>query len=580
MPYFYINKSINSISGEQNMPRAKKLETFRIAGFKDVTIEDICQKHLELIVTKENYENMSEQVKELYKLSPVKIKSKPRKKILEEKYEFFIHLIITRSYEREFVPYNAKYLQDLLGNDYKDFIRTLNDLQLIIYNSSYTPGEKACSIKLIDFKIKWRTGYSASFEKYTKKNEKLQNKFNEKLNKIQESVESNKGPVEKDPSLYDENFINQYEKNLNKLKILNKEEAKNFIDNSKFLKPYSEYYYLNIIDEFEKKNKKIIPPTEEKDNRIYSLLTRTPRHLKNFLNIKFQIDISNSHPLLFARFIIEKHSIDFEIIEQLFSIKPIDLPQNATSNREFRRILPNDLQNHIKEKEINIDLIKYIYFTIHGIFWDCFKEIEKFENTPRPRIKINLFTEVFYSKILTSRNQEYKKEFKKIYPAVNKMINDFKEEYKNNKIDHLAHYMMKIESDIFHKILMQLYKKGIIAVNIHDAIIVIDVIENKNVTSDYVIEVIKNVYKEYKLIPTCKIDIFSIDNANNTLKVLNDNQDKLNNLIEDYKRDAEDINNPNKERDKAIYEELSTGKIIIEIDNDKMYMAKNYNNYN
>ena len=38
---------------------------------------------------------------------------------------------------------------------------------------------------------------------------------------------------------------------------------------------------------------------DNKDKRIYHILTSTPRELKYFLNIKYIVDIHNSHPILF-----------------------------------------------------------------------------------------------------------------------------------------------------------------------------------------------------------------------------------------------------------------------------------------
>ena len=87
------------------------------------------------------------------------------------------------------------------------------------------------------------------------------------------------------------------------------EKAKEYIDiHFRKEEKKSQHYHLNILKEYQEKRYGIKVPNEV-DNRIYHILTRTPREFKNFLNIKYQIDISNSHPLLLNALIYEKYGI-------------------------------------------------------------------------------------------------------------------------------------------------------------------------------------------------------------------------------------------------------------------------------
>ena len=96
----------------------------------------------------------------------------------------------------------------------------------------------------------------------------------------------------------------------------------------------------------------------------------------------------------------------------------------------------------------------------------------------RSDIKVLIFREVFYSKKLTTRGKEYAKMFAKEFPNIYKIVR----ELKRNDRTKLANDMMKIESELFGKILVELYAKKFKVISIHDAIVVLDVKQNEKCT--------------------------------------------------------------------------------------------------
>ncbi len=71
---------------------------------------------------------------------------------------------------------------------------------------------------------------------------------------------------------------------------------------------------------------------------------------------------------------------------------------------------------------------------------------------------------------------------------------------------------MRLESTLFHEILKRLYKKrSCNVINIHDAIIMLDTKGTGRFKAHDIELVIKDVYREFGLIPTCSIDYFSLD---------------------------------------------------------------------
>ena len=201
-------------------------------------------------------------------------------------------------------------------------------------------------------------------------------------------------------------FYEKYEDSLKKLRI-NTTKAQKYIDihfyDNKDLN--SKFYHKKILEEYEEKKFHIKVPN--KNNRIYHILTRTPRELKYFLNIKYIVDIHYSHPVLFTSLIYEKYEIpqnyrytlsrvikDIEILENRNIRRRSNSNSNSNSNRNsnsnsnsssnignyysrkhIHNILINKGLDHKKIKKLPLDVLRYIHLTSSGIFWD--KVLEK-----------------------------------------------------------------------------------------------------------------------------------------------------------------------------------------------------------
>ena len=197
------------------------------------------------------------------------------------------------------------------------------------------------------------------------------------------------------------------------------------------------------------------------------------------------------------------------------------------------------------------------------------------ENYPRGFIKVNLFKEVFYSKILGGVQQIYAKEFKKVYPNVYKLVYQFRKNHVKNGDEHLAHNMMKLESEIFQKILKKLFVQKIIVVNIHDAIVILDVPENDGINPEDIFRIIIDVYSKYKLIPSVKTEFFSPYNATKQLTRLNNNEEE----IQKFKTELDNIcENPAHTQHKIaknISGALERGKYFLKMGNQHVYLDYN-----
>ena len=66
--------------------------------------------------------------------------------------------------------------------------------------------------------------------------------------------------------------------------------------------------------------------------------------------------------------------------------------------------------------------------------------------------------------------------------------------------NYLPNYLMKIESEIFINILKSVYKRGYLAVHIHDCIVVPR--NNKIIPQDMLISIIDEEYKKFGLYPS------------------------------------------------------------------------------
>ena len=530
-----------------------------IYTFKDISIDAIIKKHIELLKNQNqpqrtitNFNEVTCDSSFIAKIETVEgaNKSFPKKQILYKKYAFFIHRLIQRcksNKEGNFTRFNSQILQTVFGHVYIDMLKTLETLGIIKVSSSYIPSIQA---RLIELNPNLPT---VSEMKYSSYIEEYSDKMQQELKKY-EQIQIQEIKSEMGNSLYD-NFT----KSLRMLKLAHREEAEDYRDRHHFISLKSKEYFTYILNEYSKGNFNIL--SVDKNLRTYSILTQSPRIFKNFLNIKFSIDIHNSHPLLFNKLIIERYNINKNILHILYNnLSIIDNSYYSVSKQLCKLLVNNGIQ---KEKIANIpnDIWEYIYNTSKGIFWDDFTRLDEFKRLLRSDIKVTLFREVFYSKTLTTKGKDFAKSFKKKYPSVYKLVKESKREDRT----FLANQMMRIESNIFRSILTKLYVKRFKVLTIHDAIVVLDVKTNNQCTPELIRLIIEKEYLRIGLFPNVSVDYYSTEHVARELRQEEQDMKEINELIDSFKAIAKDKSHSRYQTCRDILKELEDGTSEIYI---------------
>lgn len=530
-----------------------------IYTFKDISIDAIMEKHIELLKNQNqpqrtitNFDKVTCDSSFVAKIETVEGANKPlpKKQILYKKYAFFIHRLIQRcksNREGNFTRFNSQILQTVLGHVYIDMLKTLETLGIIKVSSSYIPSIQA---RLIELNPNLST---VSEMKYSSYIEEYSDKMQQELKKY-EQIQIQKIKSEMGDKLYD-NFT----KSLKILKLSHREEAEDYRNRHHFITPKSKEYFTYILNEYNKGNFNIL--SVDSNLRIYSILTQSPRIFKNFLNIRFSIDIHNSHPLLFNKLIIERYNINDNILHILYNnLSNIDNSYYSVGKQVYKLLINNEIK---KEEIANVpnDIWEYIYKTSKGIFWDDFTELDEFKKLLRSDIKVTLFREVFYSKTLTTKGKDFAKVFKKKYPSVYKLV----KESKRDDRTFLANQMMRIESDIFRSILTKLYAKRFKVLTIHDAIVVLDTKANDQCTPELIHSIIEKEYLRINLCPNVSVDYYSTENVIKELRQEEQDMKEINELIDSFKAIAKNEFHPRCQTCKDILKELEDGTSEIYI---------------
>lgn len=430
----------------------------------------------------------------------------PSKKTLLKKYEFFIHNLISRqiSSDNGIAYLSRDILKKVFDRDY--FVIKINLIRkgIIATDGYYDLNTKTYGFWVMPDKKITTSTVSIYYpdEHYCKTLNKLLQKHTD--NYVAQAKEN-----------MSDGFYNSYKQSLSKLKLQFKDEANKFIDIHFTNSNYSKLYYQYIIEQFYIHNFDIKVPNTN-DNRIYHILTSTPRLLKYFTNIKFSVDIHNSHPLLFVDMIYNHYKVPtgyrYLISQYIIKINPINNRYNAVE-RLYNKLKENNI-DYTKIKDIPLDVIRYIYLVSTGQFWDkVLPDLNEPTNGKeykiiRQDVKVIMFAQVFYGKQLTSRGQEYAKVFKKKFPNVYSIILSFKRGLEKSERTVLTHKLMALESKLFREVLRRLYELKYSIISIHDAVVVLDVKENNDCTPVVVKEIITNVYNELGLIPDCSVDYY------------------------------------------------------------------------
>ena len=475
----------------------RKKRTINRAYLTDVNLDDIITRHIELVTSsKVHYEwidggkpddRWGVRMGEFATIVDKEGKKPPRKAILIQKYKFLIHDIIMRcrASKDNSVQLNYTRYVTVLGKVYGDMLHTLNDLELIHLSNTYTMGKSSRHISLNNWNIGFVDDDNIKVIEYL---DRLKATYRESVKKF-----TSKG----DNSA----FIKRYNECLSKLELADKAGALEYIEGRKssFTNEHSYNYYKSRIEDFDKGD--LMVSSIDSNGRIYHYLTNLPKSLKRFFNIRCQLDIANSHPVLFSYFLIKEYNINNDIIDFFNKLDIKDIIEYHNKGKELRKLLKN---NRIEVQDTRVlpnDVLQYIFVTMKGRFWDDFVEV--FKTMDRGEVKSTLFREVFYSHSTTTRNREYAKQFAQIYPNVWHSIRMMKKVSKGN----LPNQMMSFESRLFGKILRRCFEKDWCVVSIHDAIIILDVVENGNLDIDELRGIMMEEYARCGLYPTISIEM-------------------------------------------------------------------------
>ncbi len=524
----------------------KSLYTKKIWGLKDYSIDDIVSNYVKAEKTYGLYSKSAPVIMPKIQLpnAPMLVCDEPkeekkivvkREKLLAKKYEFLIHTIIKRVLNNDngMAYLHSAILQNVFGKDYRKMLDNLFKMGILHSDGYYSLDEKTYGYY---FAPNVRFTYTLRPSSYL-------SDYDAKLNKCLLPYQT-KEEQDNKQRLENDYLYSRYNDSLKYLKLQYVDEAVSFVTSHIFPTDKSNEYYVRVIDRYMDGDFRITSIDDNK--RIYSIATSTPRLLKPFTNIKYTLDVHNSHPLLFNSILMSYYNISTSLMDRIYPIYEKIYTSNIESHNVRLFLRKTLIANNIERESIKYiptDVLYYMYLTSMGLFWDVTipKEMVDEKNLHRSDIKVLMFREVFYSKKLTARGKEYAKIFAKDFPNVYKVVLDSKRENRTK----LANDMMKIESELFGKILVGLYAKKFKVISIHDAIVVLDVKQNEKCKEEIVKEVMTDVYRKYGLHPNISVDYYGKECMENLMKknmllkeLITDYVSQLKGLAEEGDEDA------------------------------------------
>lgn len=532
----------------------------------DFNYDDLYNHHINHLIEKRNNITTHEKLtaalnKEEIEYTITSLSEKKDKQTLVNKYFHLIHVILRRLGENNGTTLNATILKKLYGDDYLRMLVVLENIGLISRGNQFIIGSSAKTIFYIG-KYEYELQRTLNF--YFIGREKIL---------FKELEELNDDPGIKFLQIEDKiRFKNKYNKALRKLKI-DEDAAIDFIEQANLL-PTKRNYYLNAVNWYSmpKKIKKI-----DENGRIYSLLTMTPRQLKPFTNIKAQLDIKNSHPLLLVKLLVDYYQIPRQFLDILYDAidknGQSDLIKLIWEGKEIKFNLSNNRLNHIPINGVPTDVLFYIILCSRGQFWDYFKEEQQFSDIPRFKIKIDMFTEVFYAKDRYIQHKEFAKAFKLIYPSVFKFIAHYRSHKIESDFSNLARELMHIESGLFHKIIYEINKidMKIDIANIHDALIIFNTMKF-NITIKQIKDIINDQYHKYGLHPIIDHEEYTLNHKSELKIKYSNDYTIINNFINDMNEIKDDINIKQHDTINNLLNDYYNYKIDIIINNNLPYI--------
>lgn len=436
-----------------------------------------------------------------------KVKAAPRRAILYQKFLFLVHLIITRcsTSKDNRIQLHSERLKNVLGNDYDILLETLCEMRVITMTSEYAVGVHCRFISLKDWRVHIEPTINIKVAEYLSRwaelTQKDVNSYNESEHiELEVKIIDGRAQVvkkgekiigEQEQWLYD-----MYNDSLSYLDLkVSKDIAIGYIDSLFTNRNTHKYHHcLHNILSFDKKNIKIT--SIDKQDRIYHYLTNLRKDLKYLFNLKFQLDIANSHPLLLCKLLIIKYKLDYNILNIIYNKERVEVCDLHNVSEQ----LCNELQD--KGLIIEKDVIRFIYACSKGMMWDELNN--SFPEYSRDEIKSNAFALIFYNPRNIARYTEFGKKFMSVYPNVYAAIEETKDKTR------LPLLMMNTESTLMRRILTKCYQQGWKIISIHDAIVVLDTPENEGLKPMAIKRIINDVYRAVLLHPTVHIDEFPL----------------------------------------------------------------------
>ena len=474
-----------------------KQQSIKIAYLVNLDLDRVVERHITQVCyhTEVDYTTVTCTGESNPEFITVKAYPKPSVAIIKQKYMFLLHIIITRCLEsnKNKCTLNSLFFTHHIFHDqFTPMIYNLCQMG-IISCGAYSAGtysvvsnvkvkKEATPYYLMDWSIDYAESTNVRLIKWSKELAK-HNKVNKK--KYKRSA-----------------FTDNYNKSLTEVRLIDRDGALLYIDNN-FNKDTHEYHYnMRFIDNIDQVNRGIYNIDDQ--GRIYHILTSLPKVLRPYYNIKYEFDIANSHPMLFNQLLIQYYNINKGVLNILDNI--INNNNTINNNNKYHydsEYIRNQLKNNNIQDHIFDDVLEYMVKTMLGKFYEDFCEI--FHDQDRSEVKTKLFQHVFYSHLQANNrySTKYLKAFKQKYPHVWRVIYDSKV----TTDDKLPHKMMSLESSLFRPILKECWKRGWKAVNIHDALVLLDCKDNEGVTADDVKEIIQKHYHKMNLYPTIKAEI-------------------------------------------------------------------------
>lgn len=452
-----------------------KTKSLILNCFADYKVDDIVNQHVDMVMKPHgtidfnHYDDNG-----IWMPIPIEVPSekvKPQHGNLKVKYMYLIHLIIStcKGSHKNACYLRSEIYRSIFGHHFGDMLTNLQHMGLISIGN-YTPTVSSRPISVENWNIAYMTTYNVRIVE-----------LDEKVKRYREEG--------RNANRYEKNgFSDKYNECLSKLNITDKKSALKFIDdvfteNGEEKNSHKYFYWKSCIEDFED-NPQI--KSIDKNGRIYHWLTNLPSSLRQFFNIRYSLDVHNSHPLLFSHFLKEYYNISNNILYNL------SLVISHYDGKELRKMLKH---NGIDiPKDIPNDVLQYINRVSNGMFYDDFVVIDGFT---RQEIKEHMFGEVFYTHKKNSRGLEFAKLFVQMYPNVWHVIRHIRKESHDN----LPNMMMTVEAKLFREILEECWHRGMVVINLHDALEILDVEANSFGPND-VISIMVDKYRRHGLYPS------------------------------------------------------------------------------